>query len=78
MAYNGSSYSGTSLSDAQALGAFSSLGLSSTAYVKADVLDGEHVWTIHQADGTRVGIAPSRELAFAAIREHDLVPVSVH
>lgn len=55
-----------------------SLGLSNTAYVKADIIDGEEVWTIHQADGLRVGMAPSREVAFVAIRQHDLIPVSVH
>jgi len=57
---------------------FMSLGLSHTAYVKADVIDGEAVWTIHQADGLRVGMAPTREVAFIAIRQHDLTPVSVH
>ena len=55
-----------------------SLGLSNTAYVKADTIDGEAVWTIHQADGLRVGMAPTREVAFIAIRQHDLIPVSVH
>ncbi len=59
-------------------GLFQSLGLSNTAYVKANVIDGESVWTIHQADGLRVGMAPSREIAFVAIRQHDMTPVSVH
>lgn len=35
-------------------------------------------WSIHAADGTRMGIAPSREMAFAAIRQHELEPMSVH
>lgn len=35
-------------------------------------------WSIHAADGTRMGVAPSREMAFAAIRQHELEPMSVH
>jgi hypothetical protein len=33
---------------------------------------------IFAADGTGIGAAPSRELAFVAARQHDLEPVSVH
>lgn len=55
------------------------LGLAETAYVKPTSQDdGQTVWAIFQADGTQIGAAPSRDLAFAAIRQHDLEPLSVH
>jgi len=61
---------------------FLALGLRDLAYVKpAAVADGEGtqiVFEIHTADGTPVGAAASRELAFAAIRQNGLEPVSAH
>ena len=36
------------------------------------------VYAIHDTAGNRVGIAPDRELAFIAARQHELTPVSVH
>ena len=36
------------------------------------------VYAIHDENGQRVGIAPERELAFTAARQHQLHPVSVH
>jgi len=50
-------------------------GLSMVAYVRA-IAAGE--WAICSADGTRIGTAPDRLSAFAAIRQHDLEPLSVH
>lgn len=35
-------------------------------------------FALHLADGRRVAIMDDRELAFAAARQHDLEPVSVH
>lgn len=35
-------------------------------------------WAIHAANGQRIGMAPSPELAFAATRQHDMEPLSVH
>lgn len=61
---------------------FLALGLRDLAYVKpAVVADGEatqDVFEIHTADGTVVGAAATRELAFAAIRQNGLEPVSAH
>lgn len=54
------------------------IGLQDTAYVKRAILDGQVFWAIHSADGQQIGAAPTREMAFAAIRQHDLEPVSVH
>ncbi|CCG41806.1 DUF1150 family protein [Magnetospirillum molischianum] len=50
-------------------------GLSMVAYVRW-IAAGE--WAICSADGTRIGTAPDRLSAFAAIRQHDLEPLSVH
>ena len=61
---------------------FLALGLRDLAYVKpAAVTEGEStqtVFEIHTADGTTVGTAPSRELAFAAVLQNGLQPVSIH
>jgi hypothetical protein len=48
------------------------------AYVKRIVLEGRAVYAIHAADGTPIGLAPDREVAFAALRQQDLEPVSVN
>lgn len=58
---------------------FAALGRPGLAFVKRiESEDGEGAWSIHAADGTPLGLAPSRELAFAAIIQHELSPVSVH
>jgi len=54
------------------------LGVPQVAYVKT-VFENDAVrYEIHAADGSHMGSAPDRDLAFAAIRQHDLEPVSVH
>jgi len=58
--------------------AFAALGGPNLAYIKAAEFDGKPCYAIHAADGRLLGAAPSRELAFAAARQHDLEPVSVH
>ena len=35
-------------------------------------------FALHMADGRRVAVMDDREVAFAAARQHDLEPVSVH
>jgi len=57
---------------------FALLGMNDVAYVKRTVVNDEAVITIHSADGTQIGVAPDRETAFAAIRQHELEPVSLH
>jgi len=66
----GSSAEVMSLSD------FAAWGMPELAFVKKVV--GEAGWSIHAADGSQMGLAPTRDLAFAAIRQHELAPVSVH
>lgn len=36
------------------------------------------LYSIHDETGQRVGIAPGRDVAFIAARQHELTPVSVH
>ncbi|HLI10914.1 MAG TPA: DUF1150 family protein [Alphaproteobacteria bacterium] len=54
------------------------LGIQDIAYVKKITEDGVTAFAVHAADGTRLGVMATRELAFAALRQHDLEPVSVH
>jgi hypothetical protein len=58
--------------------AFAALGLEELAYVKRVTVGGVPAYAIHAADGRRLGRASDRAVAFAALRQHDLVPVSVH
>jgi hypothetical protein len=59
-------------------GDFAGLGMQDVAYVRRVVVNDEVGWAICAADGTQMGVAPSRELAFAAIKQHELEPLSVH
>lgn len=58
--------------------AFLALGAPTLAYIKGAEVNGEDGYVIHGADGRMLGVAPTRALAFAAARQHDLDPVSVH
>lgn len=54
------------------------LGVTQLAYVKPVVMNGARVYAIHAADGTPMAVAGDREVAVAAIRQHDMVPTLVH
>ena len=51
---------------------------SNEAYIREVVVDGAIVIGIHAPDGRRLGVAPDRQLKFAAARQHQLEPPSVH
>jgi hypothetical protein len=53
-------------------------GMPEVAFIKRIHCKEGEGWSIHAADGAHMGLAPSRELAFAAVKQHDLEPVSVH
>ncbi|MEW5726279.1 MAG: DUF1150 family protein [Pseudomonadota bacterium] len=53
-------------------------GMPDVAFVKRVTLNDQVGWSIHAADGTHMGLAPTRDLAFAAIKQHELEPLSVH
>jgi hypothetical protein len=57
---------------------FGALGLDDLAYVKAVIIDGQHLHAIHAADGTPLTVVNRRDLAFATVRQHEMEPVSVH
>ena len=57
---------------------FALLGMQDMAYIRRVVVNDEAGFAIHAADGTEVAVLPSRDLAFATVRQHDLEPMSVH
>jgi hypothetical protein len=54
------------------------LGLQQIAYVKPVVANGAQCFAIHAADGTPMAIAGDREVAIAAIHQHEMVATQVH
>ena len=56
---------------------FALLGMQHLAYIKPSVVNGVSGFSIHAADGTQIGIAESRDLALAAVKQHDLEPVNL-
>jgi hypothetical protein len=54
------------------------LGMAQIAYVKRVVVDGETAFAIHAADGTPMALAGDCDVAFAAIRQHEMMPILVH
>ena len=46
--------------------------------VDAPVTPAQKFFALHSADGRRVAIVDSRDMAFVAARQHELEPVSVH
>lgn len=52
--------------------------LNQVAYIKAVANDGGVAYSVHAADGTQIAIIGDRETAYAAVRQHELEPMSVH
>ena len=48
------------------------------AYIREVTMDDVVVYGIHAPDGRLLGVAPDRDIAFAAARQHQLTPLSVH
>ena len=57
---------------------FAQLGVSRVAYVKPVVINGAAGFAIHAADGTPMAVAGDREVAIAAIVQHEMMPALVH
>ena len=57
---------------------FATLGMQGMAYIKRVVVNETVAYAIHAADGTQVALAPSRDLAIATVRQHELEALSVH
>jgi hypothetical protein len=54
------------------------LGVSHIAYVKPVMVNGMQGFAIHAADGTPMAVAGNREVALAAVLQHEMMPFSVH
>ncbi len=54
------------------------LGVSHIAYVKPVIVNGVQGFAIHAADGTPMAIAGNRDVAVAAVVQHEMMPLSVH
>lgn len=57
---------------------FAALGVQQIAYVKPIARDGVLRFEIHAADGTPVALAVASDVAFAAVRQNGMEPLSVH
>ncbi|MFA6280501.1 MAG: DUF1150 family protein [Bdellovibrionales bacterium] len=53
-------------------------GRETLAYIKPFTVKGRKFYIICSAEGSPIGIVTDRDLAFAAIRQNDMDPVSVH
>ncbi len=56
---------------------FAMVGMEQLAYIKPTVVKGVAGYSIHAADGTQIGMAPSWDIAFAAVKQHELEPVAL-
>jgi hypothetical protein len=54
------------------------LGVSQIAYVKPVMMNGTRAFAIHAADGTPMAVADDEEVAFAAIRQHEMLATLVN
>ena len=54
------------------------LGINDLAYVKKDRAEDKDIYLVFSADGTQIAALADREVAFAAIRQNGLEPLSVH
>ena len=57
---------------------FAHLGVEHLAYIKRVIVDDAPAFAIHAADGRPMAVLRDYDLALAALRQHDLEPVSVH
>jgi hypothetical protein len=57
---------------------FAQLGMAKLAYVKPVIVDGASGFAIHAADGTPMAVAADRDVAIAAIVQHEMMPALVH
>jgi len=54
------------------------LGVSHIAYLKPVMVNGVQGFAIHAADGTPMAVAGNRDVAVAAVVQHEMMPLSVH
>ena len=54
------------------------LGINDLAYVKKGLVDDKEAYLVFSADGTQIAAMGGREIAFAAVRQNGMEPLSVH
>lgn len=54
------------------------LGVNDLAYVKAARREDKEVFLVFSADGTQIATMADRDIAFAAVRQNGMEPLSVH
>ena len=54
------------------------LGINDLAYVKKGLVDDKEAYLVFSADGTQIATMGGREIAFAAVRQNGMEPLSVH
>lgn len=54
------------------------LAVDHIAYVKSVSNQDDIAYAIHAADGTELAVMADRDVAFAAVRQNGMEPVSVH
>lgn len=47
-------------------------------HIEIDIEEDATLYSVHAADGERIALVGDRDLAFAAARQHEMNPVSVH
>lgn len=57
---------------------FALMGVHDVAYVKSVEVEGRAAYAVHGADGTQMAVFNDRDVAFAAVLQNDLEPLSVH
>ena len=57
---------------------FAELGVSHIAYVKAVMIEGRPAFAIHAANGVPMALTDDRDVALAAIMQHEMQPTLVH
>ena len=62
------------LSEAQ----LAQLGVQQIAYIRPIIVNGESGYSIHAADGTPMAVAGDRDVAIAAVLQHEMVAALVH
>lgn len=54
------------------------LGVQQIAYVKPVMMNGTVAYAIHAADGTPMAVAGDRDVAIAAVHQHEMLASLVH
>ncbi len=54
------------------------LGVPDMAYIKPVLMNGAAAFAIHAADGSPMAVATERDMAIAAVVQHEMMPALVH